>query len=193
MIIPSIIAKSQKEFDKRFEKVRSFSTFHLDVMDGKFVKNKSLQFNFKLPKNKKFEAHLMIKNPKTWIKKHRRKVDSIIIHYKTIKNLHPKLKKKFGIALNPSTSISHIKEYVKEINKVLIMSVNPGRYGSKFLNSTYKKVKELRKLYPKLRIEVDGGINPTTIKKLKKAGATQFVVGSYLQKSKDIKKAKLRL
>ena len=63
-IIPALIAKSQKEFDERFSKIKNLSnTFHLDVMDGKFVKNRSLMFNFKLPKNKKYVAHLMIKNP----------------------------------------------------------------------------------------------------------------------------------
>tara|TARA_Y100000310_G_C20174202_1_gene575088 strand:- start:37 stop:606 length:570 start_codon:yes stop_codon:yes gene_type:complete len=183
MILPSIIANSQKEFDKRFEKVKSFSKFHLDVMDGKFVKNKSLMFNFKLPKNKKFEAHLMVKNPKTWIKKHGRKVDNIIVHYESMKGVS--LSKKISLAINPKTSVNEIRPFLSKINKVLVMTVTPGKYGSKFLSSTLKKIKELKSK----TIEVDGGINPTTIKKAKKAGATQFVVGSYLQKSKDMKKS----
>jgi len=187
MIIPSIIAKSQKEFDKRFNKVKSFPTFHLDVMDGKFVKNKSLQFNFKLPKNKKFEAHLMVKNPLSWIKKHGRKVDKITVHYES-NNIEKLLNKKISLAINPKTSINEIKHLLTKINKVLIMTVTPGKYGSPFVKSTLKKIKELRKLKHKLTIEVDGSINPKTIKKVKKAGANLFVVGSYLQKN-DIKTA----
>ena len=183
MIIPSIIANSQKEFDKRFEKVKSFSTFHLDIMDGKFVKNKSLQFNFKLPKNKKFEAHLMVKNPKTWIKKHGRKVNSIIVHYESMKGVT--LSKKISLAINPKTSVNEILPYLSKIKKVLVMTVTPGKYGSKFLPSTLKKIKELKS---KVKIEVDGGMSPSTIKKVKKAGATKFVVGSYLQKN-DVKTA----
>ncbi|MAF50658.1 MAG: hypothetical protein CMH64_01070 [Nanoarchaeota archaeon] len=184
MIIPSIIAKNQKEFNKRFEKVKSFSTFHLDIMDGKFVKNKSLNFNFKLPKNKKFEAHLMVKNPKTWIKKHGKKVNSIIVHYES-NNIEKLLNKKTSLAINPKTSIEEITPLLKKTNKILVMTVTPGKYGSKFLSSTLKKIKELKKL--KKTIEVDGSINPSTIKRVKNSGATKFVIGSYLQESKDVK------
>ena len=190
MIIPSIIAKNQKEFNKRFEKVKSFSTFHLDIMDGKFVKNKSLTFNFKLPKNKKFEAHLMVKNPKTWIKKHGKKVNSIIVHYES-NNIENLLNKKVSLAINPKTSIDEIKPLLKKTNKILVMTVTPGKYGSKFLTSTLKKIKELKKL--KKTIEVDGSINPKTIKKVKKAGATKFVIGSYLQRTKNLKEAVKKL
>ena len=87
-IIPSLIATSQKELDKRFNKVKKhFKIFHLDIMDGKFVKNKSLFFDFKLPRGKlKYRAHLMVKNPKKWIKENWKKVDLIIFHIKSCKN-----------------------------------------------------------------------------------------------------------
>ena len=199
-IIPSLIAKTQKELDKRFEKVKSISNlFQIDVMDRKFVKNNSFQFNFKLPKNKKYEAHLMVKNPLNWIKKNSKKVNTIIIHYEsedkilnTI-NLIKKKNKKVGLAINPKTKLSSILEYLPLVDLVLIMTVDPGKYGSKFLPNTLKKVKELRKLHPILAIEVDGGINSKTIKQAKKAGANLFVVGSYLQKSNDVKKQNLNL
>jgi len=71
IIVPSIIAKNQKELDKRYERIKDYSNkFQLDVMDSKFVKNSSINFNFSMPnKKKKFEAHLMIKNPKKWVEK----------------------------------------------------------------------------------------------------------------------------
>ena len=196
-IIPSLIAKNQKEFDKIFGKVKSHSKiFQLDIMDGKFVKNKSLIFNFKLPKGKKYEAHLMVKNPESWISRNWKKADLIIFHIESLKSNSKvreiikliKLKrKKIGIALNPTTKVKRIIPYLNSINMILVMTVIPGRYGSKFLPNTLKKVKEIRKLKPKLNIEVDGGINDKTIHQTKKAGATSFVIGSYLQKSEYVK------
>jgi len=117
MILPSIIAKNQKELHERLSNVYFFSKFHLDVMDGKFVKNKSLQFNFKVPNYKKFEAHLMVKNPITWIKKNSKKVNTIIVHYEsdnTLKaiDLIRKKKKRVGLAINPKTNLSNILEYL---------------------------------------------------------------------------------
>ena len=196
-IIPSLIAKNKKELDKRFDKVKPHSkVFQLDIMDGKFVKNKSLMFDFSLPKGKKYEAHLMVKNPESWISRNWKKADLIIFHIESLKSNSKvreiikliKLKrKKIGIALNPTTKVKRIIPYLNSINMILVMTVIPGRYGSKFLPNTLKKVKEIRKLKPKLNIEVDGGINDKTISKTKKAGATSFIVGSYLQKSEDVK------
>ena len=198
IIIPSIIAKSQKELNQRIKKVSKHARIlQLDVMDGKFVKNKSFNFDFKVPKWKKYESHLMIKTPESWINKHSKKVHTIIFHIESCKTSHEirkiisliKMdKRKVGIAINPKTPTTKIKPFLKEVDMILVMTVNPGKYGSKFLPATLKKVKDLRKDNPKLKIEVDGGINDKTISLASKAGANQFVVGSYLQKSKDIKK-----
>jgi len=98
-------------------------------------------------------------------------------------------KRKVGIALNPRTNISKIKPYLNKIDMVLVMTVKPGKYGSKFLPETLKKVEEIRKLKPKLNIEVDGGISDKTISSARKASASMFVVGSYLQKSGDVNKS----
>lgn len=193
-IIPSIIANSRQELKQRINKVRNIAKLiHLDIMDGKFVQNNSLNFNFKLPKAK-YEAHIMLYNPKTWINKNAENFDTIIFHLETTKNPEEIIKliknkgKKAGIALNPETSIDKVKEYIKDIDKMLILTVHPGRYGSAFLPETLKKIEELRKLYPKLNIEVDGGINPNTIKKVQSSGANLFVVGSYLQNAINPKK-----
>ncbi len=193
-IISSIIAKNQQELKKRIKKIINLKRFQLDVMDGKFVSNKSLLFNFELPRLKKYEAHLMIKNPEKWINKNYKKVDTIIFHIESTKNplkiikLIKNKKKNVGIALNPKTSINEIKPYLKNISLVLIMTVNPGKYGAKFLSSTLIKIEKLRKIKKDINIEVDGGINSETIIKVNKAGANLFVVGSYFQKSVNIKK-----
>ena len=198
-IIPALIAKNQEELDKRLKKViNHFDTFQIDVMDGRFVKNKSFNFNFKLPKNKKFEAHLMVNDPINWVNKNYNKVDIIIFHIESIKDKKilkfikeiKKKRKKVGIAINPNTPINTIIPYLSKINLVLLMSVNPGKYGSKFISSTLTKAKELKKIKKRLVIEIDGGINPQNIKKALQAGVFRFAVGSYLQKNKDIIKAK---
>jgi len=195
-IIPALIAKNQKELNKRFGKVKSLSNvFHLDIMDGKFVKNKSLMFDFKLPRNKKYVAHLMIKNPENWINKNWRKADTIIFHFEATKNPESIIKlikskrRKVGLALNPKTQVNGVGSHLKSVNIILIMTVNPGRYGAKFLPKTLKKIRELRKLKPNLSIFVDGGINPKTIRSMSRAGASTFVSGSYLQKAGSPEKA----
>ncbi len=189
-VIPSLIANSQRELDERIKSVNS-NIYQLDVMDGKFVKNKSLMFDFKLPRGKKYEAHLMIKNPEKWIEKNWMKADTIIFHAEKIKNpdkiisLIKNKKKKVGIALNPRTSINKIKIHLDEIDLVLVMTVNPGKYGSKFIPTTLEKARQIRKINPNIEIEVDGGINDKTIRKALSFGANRFVSGSYIQNSEN--------
>jgi len=197
-IIPSIIAKDQKELDKRFELVKSSSIIHLDIMDGRFVKNHSLNFSFKLPKIKReYQAHLMMKNPKSWIEKHHRKVDTIIFHIESFKK-HKQIeefiqfiktkKKKVGIAINPMTSVKKILPFLHLINLVLIMTVIPGRYGSRFLPSSLKKSNKIKNNNPKMKVQIDGGIDNKTIIRAK-SYADSFVSGSYVQNAKSSKEA----
>lgn len=196
-IIPAIIANSQEELEKRINKVKDhLSILQLDIMDGKFVPTHSLDFDFKLPKtNCKYEAHLMVNNPEEWVEKNWKIADVILVHIESTKEPEKIIElvknkgKKIGFVLNPETPIEKIKPYLNQIDQVLIMTVDPGYYGSPFLPETLEKVKELRKLKPNLNIEVDGGINADTIKQAYKAGANLFVCGSYLQKSQDVKKA----
>lgn len=196
IIIPAVIAKSQNELEGILKRVKGNSWIQLDVMDGLFVKTKSLNFDFRLPRTfSKFEAHLMIRNPERWITKHWKKVQTIIFHYESTRDIEriikliKKRKRKVGIAINPKTSIEKIMPYLRELNLVLIMTVNPGKYGSKFVRETLKKVRELRRVDKKIQIEVDGGINPETIKEASLAGADCFVSGSYIIKSKNVREA----
>jgi ribulose-phosphate 3-epimerase len=198
-ILPSLIAKNQKEFDKNFEKVKKYSkNFHLDVMDGKFVKNKSMWFDFKLPRGKRFYAHLMIENPEKWIKKNLSKVDGVYVHYETVKDIRVIAEivsptKKLGIVLNPSTGASKIKDNIDDVDVIIVMSVIPGKYGAKFLPSVLAKIRKIRKMSHKIIIGVDGSVNEKTLGKLKKAGADFFVVGSYVQNSEDVGEAMRKL
>jgi ribulose-phosphate 3-epimerase len=199
-IAPSIIAKNQKEFDIRFGKIKRLSSYvHLDVMDGKFVPGKSLNFGLHLPREKKYWAHLMLRNPISWIENNLRMVDGVILHVESsadirgVINYVKKKNKKVGIALNPDSSVSEVEEYLSEVNLVLVMTVKPGKYGSRFLPGALGKVRELRRMRKKLVIGVDGGINDKTITRASNAGADVFVVGSYLQNSDDPKESMRKL
>lgn len=195
VIIPAVIAKTQEELDDIFSRIKdSASLLQLDVMDGKFVPNNSLDFDFRVPLEKyQYEAHLMIENPEKWIDANWRKVDTIIAHFDSVKNPERiiesvrRKRKRVAFALNPETSVEQIRDYLDQIDQVLIMTVHPGFYGSKFLPETLEKVRELRRLKPELDIEVDGGIKPDTIEDANTAGANLFVSGSYLVKSENIK------
>ncbi|HME87429.1 MAG TPA: ribulose-phosphate 3-epimerase [Candidatus Nanoarchaeia archaeon] len=198
-IIPSIIAKDQKELNSRLKKLKGISKMlHLDIMDGDFVKNKSLWFDFKVPKGN-YEAHLMTTRPEMFIGRHHDKIKRFIVHVETTQNLDDtikfvhSMKKEIVIAINPTTDMEidcdETRRYLKKIDGVLVMTVNPGTYGAKFIPKMLDRVKELRKMNKKIPIEVDGSMNPNTIALAKKAGATRFSVGSYLQKAKNVKKA----
>jgi len=95
--------------------------------------------------------------------------------------------KKIGLALNPETGLAALEAYLDDLDQVLIMTVNPGYYGSKFLPEMLDKVRALRKLEPHINIEVDGGMDLVTIKQANSAGANKFVCGSYLQNAENVK------
>lgn len=196
-IIPAIIAKNQEEFSTNILKVKDFiEIIQLDFMDGKFVPNTSIDFDFKLPEtNCKFEAHLMINNPLDWVKKHYSKVDTILVHFESCDN-HKEIidfvkskNKRMGFVLNPETPLSSIESYLNEIDQVLIMTVNPGFYGSPFLPEVVDKISELRKISPDIDIEVDGGITDKTIELVNEAGTNLFVSGSFIVKSDNVQNA----
>ncbi len=172
-------------------------------MDGKFTENKSIDFEtfekIKEYPNNTFEIHLMSYNPCKYAKK-------IIELGITKVHIHPEvfltptelkkcislLKKNKIIAyivLNPTTSIDTIKPVVNEIDGVMLMSVNPGKEKQLFLKSVLEKVKEVRKKYPKLNIQLDGGINDKNAKEIFDAGANILSVGSFISSSENPKKA----
>lgn len=194
-IVASIIAKDQAEFEQRWHKISPHvKRIQLDIMDHEFVANRSLDFDFKVPDKDHFvEAHLMIKNPEKWIKKNAKKVQMVIIHLESVDRdvaeaivLAQKQGAQVALAINPETPETALEEYIPSIDQVLILTVHPGYYGSRYIPEMQDKVKYLRKNYPDLDIEVDGGIVEDNIKHIHDVGANRFVIGSFLQKSHHV-------
>ncbi len=196
MIVPPLITNSQKELEEMIDKVKDYiERVQLDVMDGAFVPTTSLFFDLKLKPLVKYEAHLMIEYPEEWIKKNIDEVHIFLPHFEALKepdeiiDFVREKNKEIGFAINPKTPISDIVPYLDKLDMVLIMTVDPGFYGSKFIPEVLPKIKELRLLMPDLDIEVDGGIAPGTIELVKKAGANIFVSGSFIFRSNNAKQA----
>lgn len=166
---------------------------HIDIMDGAFVPN--ISFGVPVIKcirgktNLIFDVHLMIANPEKYIEDFvKAGADIIVVHVETTNHLHRLIQLiksygvKVGVSLNPGTSPELIKYIINDLDLVLVMSVNPGFGGQKFIENSVEKIKELRKMNDKIEIEVDGGITEETIVKCKEAGANVFVAGSYIFK-----------
>ena len=164
---------------------------HLDVMDGAFVPNITFGKDVisAIRKHTKliFDIHMMVENPERYIKD---MVDaganSITIHAESTKHLDRAINliKSYGVkacvALNPATPISTVENVAYLLDMILVMSVNPGFGGQKFIPQALDKIQKLRELYPDIDIEVDGGINDKTAKLAKTAGANVLVAGSYV-------------
>ena len=200
MIVPAIIAGTQDELDGMLDKVQgNTERVMLDFMDGVFVPSKSLAFDIALPKGIDYEAHLMVHNPLDLIDKLSDIIKIVQLQVESLKNIENAINgaKNLGfdvyLALNPDTPIKMVQSYLDVIDGVLVMTVQPGKYGSKFLPSALDKVKKLREMNAELTIEVDGGMNPDTSRLAKKAGANIFASGSYIMKSGDIGAAIKRL
>ncbi|HPR60623.1 MAG TPA: ribulose-phosphate 3-epimerase [Prolixibacteraceae bacterium] len=197
IIAPSILAANFLELGKEIECINNSSAqwIHFDVMDGVFVPNISFgafileQVRSITPKP--LDVHLMIINPDGYIDQFAKAgASNITVHYETCQHLHrtiQSIKDKgimASICLNPHTPIDHLNEILPYTDMVLLMSVNPGFGGQKFIESTYDKVRKLRKMIDdkglKTLIEVDGGVNAETGKKLFDAGANVLVAGSYI-------------
>ena len=194
-IIPTVIAKDQYELTSITRNLSNyFDEIHLDIMDGKFVSNKSIWFDdeeFALWPNNYYEAHLMVDKPEEWIYKSLNNLKTIIPNIEQVKDPNKLIytlkarKQKVGFALNPETQLNVIFPYLKHLDLVLLLAVNPGSYGAKFLPEVVDKIEQLRMIYDG-DIEVDGGMNPLTIEICKNKGANVFAVGSYLQRSSNL-------
>lgn len=163
---------------------------HLDVMDGHFVPN--LTFGHPLVKCLRgkikdafFETHMMVSNPEQWIEPMADAgVNQYTFHVEPVKDVPLVCRKvreagmKVGVALKPGTPVDIVVDYVDLADMVLVMTVEPGFGGQKFMDSMMPKVAWLRKNYPSLDIEVDGGVGPATIDACAKAGANMIVSGT---------------
>jgi ribulose-phosphate 3-epimerase len=168
---------------------------HIDVMDGVFVPNISFGFPvlevIRKHTKKTLDVHIMIENPDDFLEQFQKSgADILTVHYEACRHLHrtvsriKELGMKAGVALNPHTPVSLLEDIAADLDLVLIMSVNPGFGGQKFIQSSADKVRSLVELRTRKNasflIEVDGGVNLETGKQLADAGADALVAGSFV-------------
>jgi ribulose-phosphate 3-epimerase len=174
--------------------------FHIDIMDGVFVPN----ISFGLPvlkamkkyATKPMDVHLMIVEPDKYVEDFKNAgADILTVHYEACPHLHRSIQlikshdMQAGVALNPHTNPELLRSVIRDLDLVLIMSVNPGFGGQKFIDQAVEKVAELKKMIvatgSSAKIEIDGGVNLETGRRLVDAGADALVAGSFVFKSED--------
>ena len=202
LIAPSVLAADFGNLQRDIEMINESEAdwFHIDIMDGVFVPNISFGMpvlrDIKKHAKKTLDVHLMIVNPDQYIETFASLgADILTVHYEACSHMHRTVQAikatgmKAGIALNPHTSVNQLKDIIKDIDLVCLMSVNPGFGGQSFIENTYNKIKELKELIQSsessCQIEIDGGVTNKNAKKLVEAGANILVAGSYVFKSSN--------
>ncbi len=196
-VVPSVLTKDYEELERKIRILEQLTdVIQIDIMDGELVPNISLGADEvkKANPRSKLEIHLMVKNPKTYIKPfadigafraifHIESDDNPLEVIEEIKkyNMEP------GIAINPPTPVESIIPFLSFVNVVLVMGVNPGFQGQKFIPETLEKVRIIKKANPEILIELDGGVNPEIGLELISAGVDILNVGSFLFKEGDVK------
>ncbi|VEH15913.1 ribulose-phosphate 3-epimerase [Segatella oris] len=202
LVSPSLLAADFLHLKDEIEMINNSQAdwLHMDIMDGVFVPN--ISFGFPVLEavskvcKKPLDVHFMIVHPEQYIEQ-TAKLGAMMmnVHYETCTHLHRTVQQihaagmKAGVTLNPSTPVSMLEDIIYDVDMVLLMSVNPGFGGQKFIENTIRKVKRLRKMIDDAGthtlIEIDGGVQGETAPRLVKAGADVLVSGSYVFKSAD--------
>lgn len=206
LIAPSVLAADFANLQRDIELINQSEAdwIHVDVMDGIFVPNISFGFPVveavKKHAQKPLDVHLMITEPDRYLKAFRNAgADSITVHIEACTHLHrtvqaiKELGCRAGVALNPHTSVYQLENILSDLDMVLIMSVNPGFGGQKFIPNTYRKLHQLTAMcseyHPHLLIEVDGGVNQHNATALVEAGASVLVAGNFVFAAENPKAA----
>jgi len=202
IIAPSLLSADFGNLNRDIEMINRSQAdwFHCDIMDGQFVPNISFGFpiveQVKKMAQKPLDVHLMIVEPDRYLDRFKEAgADILTVHYEACTHLHRTLQRikllgmKAGISLNPHTSVSLLDDIVAEADMVLIMSVNPGFGGQKFIENSYSKISRLREMAekknPNLIIQVDGGVDLSNVAKLYAAGANALVAGNAIFKASN--------
>ncbi|MEM2963284.1 MAG: ribulose-phosphate 3-epimerase [Candidatus Anstonellales archaeon] len=200
-IVPAILSKTQEDFERKAREVAGLvNRVQVDLMDGEFVPNKTLQPEElpPTPPGSEVEYHLMVKDPEGYIKRIGKKHATYIFHYESCGEQSGKLAHKIramgsgvGIAISPDTPAERIKDLVdySVIDTVLVMTVYPGFSGQKYIKAVEAKIRKIRWWNPGIRIEVDGGVNEKTAPGAIRAGANALAVASAIFESQNIRKA----
>ena len=202
LISPSVLSCDFANIQRDVEMINNSNAdwFHVDVMDGVFVPNISFGFPvieaIKKHAKKPLDVHLMIQNPDQYIHQFQKSgADILTVHYEACTHLHRTIQAikeagmKAGVALNPHTPVAFLEDVIEDLDLVLIMSVNPGFGGQKFIKNALAKVAQVKELIISKKsnalIEVDGGVNLETGKELVNAGADVLVAGSFVFNSEN--------
>jgi ribulose-phosphate 3-epimerase len=202
IISPSVLSCDFANVQRDVEMINNSAAdwFHVDVMDGVFVPNISFGFPvikaIKKHATKPLDVHIMIVNPDQFVEEFAKAgTDILTVHYEACPHLHRTIQlikahgMKAGVALNPHTSVDVLEDVIADLDLVLIMSVNPGFGGQTFIENAVEKVSKLKKLIQSKNssalIEVDGGVNLETGKRLVAAGADALVAGSFVFNSEN--------
>ena len=191
-VVPSVLTKEPEDLERKIRTLEPFAdVIQIDIMDGEFVPNTSIGADEVQRVNPRslLEVHLMVRHPANYIQSFIRiGAFRIIFHIESDDDAADVIKKirqfraQPGIALNPPTPVEKIKPYLDSVDIVLVMGVNPGLQGQKFMPEVLSKVRAIKKIRPGILIEVDGGVNPETGPDLVAAGVDILNVGSYLFK-----------